>query len=120
MHDERMASDADVYRERRRELAPSPEQPADADGDRRIALFVSIVDPAVVAAYERLRARLDDFPCLETPPTEGLHVTVNLFDCPPTVPAVAPDGGGSRPPASTRPSARSPPTTIRSTSRSHD
>lgn len=93
MHDERMASDADVYWERRRELTPSPERPALADGDRRLALFVRIADPAIVAAYERLRARLDGFPCLETPPNEGLHVTVKLFDCDPTVPAVDPDGG---------------------------
>jgi 2'-5' RNA ligase len=80
MHDDRMASDPAEYWRRRREITPAPERPAVADGDRRLALLVDVSDPEVVATYERLRDRLDEFPCLLSTPSGELHLTVKLFD----------------------------------------
>lgn len=84
MHDDSMASHPDEYWELRRELTPSPNPPAIADGDQRLALMIDLADSPVASAYRRLRARLSEFACLEPTPADELHLTVKLFDHAPT------------------------------------
>lgn len=84
MHDDSMASHPDEYWDLRRELTPSPNPPAIADGDQRLALLVDLADSEVASVYRRLRGRLSEFACLEPTPADELHLTVKLFDHAPT------------------------------------
>lgn len=80
MHDDWMASSPAEYWERRREITPSPQRLAVADGDRRLALVVPVTEDAVRARYGRLRERIDDFECVLPAPPSELHLTVKTFD----------------------------------------
>lgn len=75
-----MASNVEEYWQRRRELSPTPDRPAVADGDRRLALLVDASTSAVAAHHRRLADRLGAFDCLQPTPAEQLHCTVKLFD----------------------------------------
>lgn len=75
-----MASSVEEYWARRRELSPSGDQPAVADGDRRLALLVDLSDAPIVDPFERFADRLGEFDCLRPTPPDELHLTVKLFD----------------------------------------
>lgn len=79
VHDEGMASDASEFWERRRDVRPSSDTNGD-EGEWRLVVLVDITDPAVEAAGGRVLDTLDQFECVDTSESSGLHLTVKLLD----------------------------------------
>ncbi|WP_276998751.1 2'-5' RNA ligase family protein [Haloquadratum walsbyi] len=79
MHNEEMASKAEEFWARRRDITPPT---YDSDSKKRLVLLADVSDAFACSAYERVVGTLSEFSCFDPVPHEILHLTVKLFDDP--------------------------------------